>query len=158
MPIRKKVRHTPRASREQSGLIRGRAPHRKGNAHKVYKTWPYFRSALLLLLSHLVLIAAVARCAQGFMYQDHKIIIQGIIGVGIWLLVFRLAYYLSARATRCPLCRASHFIQGKSKMHPDAYRILPFSYTTTALITAVTRLSVRCMHCGTSFNIIKRAR
>lgn len=157
MPIKHRIRNSTSHVEKQGAFIKGKAPHREHNAHKVQRKWPYFRAALIWVSSLGVLFLALATIGFGAWQKEKTPILIGIALVFLWLLL-KLLFFLASKATTCPLCRANHFTNSKSSKHKNAYKIFPLTYATTAVITAVFRRCVRCMHCGVTFDLNKKYR
>jgi len=158
MPIKHRIRSTSKRQKiEKQGVMKGKKPHRLRNAHSVLATFPYIKAILLWMLSVVVFWAAIGLFGYGIYKESTKIIVIGLAVFGFWL-VLKLGLHLACKATTCPLCRAYHYVGGRSSKHIKAYRIWPFSYSTTAILTSIFRRCVRCMHCGVTFDITKRNR
>jgi len=71
-------------------------------------------------------------------------------------LFFKLCFMVASKATPCPLCRGNHLARTRSRKHKDAYKLMLFSYSSTAALTAFFKGSVRCMHCGVTFALNRR--
>jgi len=132
-----------------------KAPHRGPSAHKVIRQWPYYRAALLWLAAWVTLVAAIASFVYGFWLKNNTFIYLSMGIMGSWFFL-RLMYYFSAKATKCPLCRACQLVNTQAIKHKNAYKIFPFSYGSTAVLTALFKRCVRCMHCGVSFDLTKK--
>lgn len=157
MPVKHRIRHSAKSVDHQGGLIRGKRPHRKENAHKVLRKWPYYRAILLWFICLLVLLLSLGVIGYGVHLKTTKFIFIGLSGMGLWLFL-KVLYLLACKATTCPLCRAYHLVNGKSNKHKNAYKIFPFSYATTAVFTAALSMCIRCMHCGVTFDLNKKHR
>lgn len=157
MPVKHRIRNSATSPEKQSGLIRGKAPHREHNAHKVLRKWPYYRAALIWFAAIGVLFLAVATFGYGIWEKDKNIIFLGIGLFAFWVFL-KLMYFFACKATTCPLCRAYHLQNGRSSKHKKAYKIFPLSYSSTAILTTVFNRCVRCMHCGVTFDLTKKYR
>ncbi len=157
MPVKHRIRHSAKPISKRNGLMRGKRPHRKQNAHKVLRKLPYFRAILLWFTCVTILLLSIVVIGYGVYLKETKIIYLGLGGLGFWML-FKIAYLLACKVTTCPLCRAYHLVNGKSNKHIKAYKIFPFSYATTAVFTAALLRCVRCMHCGVTFDLNKKHR
>ena len=158
MPVKHRIRHE--ASRQKTssgGIISGKMPHRRHNAHRVTRKWPYIRTALLSFVCIAISIVAVATLGFGIYDKNMKIITLGLILVVAWFFM-RLMCFFSGKYVTCPLCRASQLTSSKSNKHKKAYKIFPLSYATTAMMTAFFTACVRCMHCGVTFDLNKKHR
>lgn len=140
------------------GLISsGRAPHGGSNAHFVRRTWPYTRAFLYWLLANVALLGGLGVIGYGLFIDEKQWVIYGVAGAFAGLLN-RLFFMLASKATPCPLCRSNHLANSHSSKHKDAYKLFPFSFGGSAVMTAFFRRCVRCMHCGVSFKIKTRKR
>ncbi len=157
MPVKYRIRNSANRSEKQSGLIQGKIPHREHNAHKVLRKWPYCRAVLLWFSAMGVILLALATIGYGIYEKQQQFISIGI-GLFIFWLFLKLMYFLACKATTCPLCRAPHLQNGKSNKHKKAYKIFPFSYSSTAILTTLFNRCVRCMHCGVTFDLTKKYR
>ncbi len=159
MPVKHRIRHQSSRSRSssQGGLIVGKKPHRMHNAHKVNAKWPYIRAAFLWFTCIAVMLLALTTLGYGIIEKQMKIIYLGIALIGLWL-VFKTLCYFACKSVTCPLCRSSHLVTGKSSKHKKAYKVFPFSYASTAIITGFFLSCIRCMHCGVTFDLNKKNR
>jgi len=157
MPVKHRIRHSAKPVERRGGLIKGKRPHREQNAHKVLRKWPYYRAMLLWFGCLFVLIGSLSIIGYGVHLKQPRIIYIGLGCMLLWLLL-KVCYLLACKTTTCPLCRASHLVNGKSNKHMKAYKIFPFSYATTAVFTAVLSMCIRCMHCGVTFDLNKKHR
>ncbi len=105
----------------------------------------------------IVAILMVAIFGFGIWQKDRIAIFAGIAIFCVWIFM-KLLFFFASKATKCPLCRANHFVSGKSVKHKKAYKIFPLSFSSTAVITAVLIRCVRCMHCGVTFDLDKKHR
>jgi len=155
MPVKHRVRHSPKPVKQSGFLVKGKRPHRKQNAHKVLRKWPYYRSFFLLLCCFFIAAMSLLVVGYGVYQKNTKIIYMGLCGAGLWF-IFRIALYLSSKAVSCPLCRACQLVSSKSNKHKNAFKIFPFSYATVSIITGALMRCVRCMHCGVTFDLNKK--
>ena len=157
MPVKQRIRSNVTREDKRRGLIQGKPPHREHNAHKVLRKWPYYRGAILWLMALVSFLLSLLAFSFGVLEKDNLAVYSGIILIvfGVFL---RLMFFLSAKGTTCPLCRANHYANSKSNKHKNAYKFFPFSYGSVAVITAVLRTCVRCMHCGVTFDLNKKVR
>ena len=154
MPEKRRIRSSAATTKRRKGLVQGRAPHREQNAHKVLAKWPYYRAALIRLSALGLLFMAIAIFGFGIWQKDRAAIFTGIATSVICIFMFVFA----SKATKCPLCRVNHFVNGKSVKHQKAYKIFPLTYSSTAVVTVALNRCLRCMHCGVSFDLTKKHR
>ncbi|MFT5906252.1 MAG: hypothetical protein ACI9E1_001859 [Cryomorphaceae bacterium] len=154
MPEKRRIRSSANNTKRQKGLVQGKAPHRGQNAHKVFYKWAYYRAALIWLSALGLLFLAVATCGFGIWQKDGTAIFAGIAIFVICVFMFLFA----SKATKCPLCRTNHFVNGKSIKHKKAYKIFPLSYSSTAVVIVALNRCIRCMHCGVTFDLTKKSR
>ena len=107
------------------------------------------------MATNIAMLVAVGAIAYGVKMENKDLVLYGIISVALFLF-FKLCFILASKATPCPLCRANHLARTCSNKHKDAYKLLLFSYNSTAVLTAFFKGSVRCMHCGVTFALYKR--
>ena len=158
MPVKHRIRHA--ATRRQTstgGIVSGKRPHRKHNAHRVNRKWPYIRTALLWFTCVAISIVALSTVGFGIYEKNMKIIFLGLILAAFWM-ILRLLCFFSGKGVTCPLCRASQLVNSKSNKHKKAYKVFPLSYASTAIVTAFFTACVRCMHCGVTFDLNKKHR
>jgi len=157
MPVKHRIRNSATPSERKKGLVKGKAPHREHNAHKVLHKWPYYRAALIWVSALGLLFLAAIVFSFGILQKDVVAIFAGIVIFIIWVFM-KLLFFFASKATTCPLCRANHFANSKSNKHKNAYKIFPLSYSSTAVVTASLNRCIRCMHCGVSFDLTKKHR
>jgi len=157
MPVKHRIRNSAAPTSRQGGLIQGKAPHRLDNAHKVTRKWPYYRGALIWGAAIILLFLAIATFVFGVLEKDRNMIFFGIAIFLGWVFM-KLMFFFASKATTCPLCRANHYANSRSSKHTKAFKFLPFSFASTAVITAVLKRCVRCMHCGVTFDLTKKYR
>ncbi len=157
MPVKHRIRNSSAPAERQSGIIQGKAPHRLDNAHKVTRKWPYYRGALIWVSAMFLLFLALSTFIFGALEKDKNIIFLGITIFFVWIFM-KLMFFFASKATTCPLCRANHYANSRSSKHKKAFKFFPFSYASTAVITAVFIRCVRCMHCGVTFDLTKKYR
>ncbi len=157
MPVKHRIRNSVTREQKQRGLIQGKAPHREHNAHKVLRKWPYYRGVLIWISALALLFLSVAVFSFGVWQKDKQAIYAGIALFGAWVFM-KLMFFFASKATTCPLCRANHFANSRSSKHKKAFKVFPFSYSSTAVITAALKRCVRCMHCGVTFDLTKKYR
>lgn len=156
MPIQQRIRTTSkRHSSSKRGFVIGKKPHRKSNAHSVRSRYPYVKAVLIWLLSIVVFVSAIGTLGYGFYEKDSKIMVLGVGLFGGWLFT-KLVYYLACKNITCPLCRGRHLIEGRSSKHTHAYKGWPFSYATTTILCVIFVRSIRCMHCGVTFDLTRK--
>ena len=78
------------------------------------------------------------------------------LAAGALFLLFEISFVLASKATPCPLCRANHLAGSRSSKHKDGYKILFFTYGTSAVLTSFFLGCVRCMHCGVTFSLSQK--
>ncbi|MGJ8657368.1 MAG: hypothetical protein ACSHX6_13045 [Akkermansiaceae bacterium] len=157
MPIKHRIRNSAAPLEKQRGLVKGKAPHREHNAHKVLRKWPYYRGALIWMVTVALLFLSLVTFGFGVLEKDRNAIFAGIALFGAWLFM-KLMYFFASKTTTCPLCRANHFANSKSSKHKKAFKVFPLSYASTSVMTAVLQRCVRCMHCGVTFDLTKKHR
>ncbi len=159
MPIKNKIRthKMQHPAPRRGGLIQGQSPHRRRNAHSVIRKWPYVRASLVWLMAMVLVLLALGIFGYGVWLKLPKVIYLAIALLVFWLFM-RLMFLFAAKATRCPLCRANHMSNTQSNKHKNAYKIFPFSYASTAVLTAIFKRCIRCMHCGVTFDLNKKQR
>ncbi len=140
----------------KSGIFSsGRAPHSHSNAHSVRRSWPYTRAAIYWIATNIAMFVAIGAIVYGVKMENKDFVLYGIISVALFLF-FKLCFILASKTTPCPLCRANHLARTRSNKHKDAYKLFFFSYSSTAVLTAFFKGSVRCMHCGVTFALYRR--
>jgi hypothetical protein len=118
---------------------------------------PFILAVFASLLFYLGLIAFVASVfAFSVSPKDLKkgaadiLVVVPPVCAGLWL----IAYILRRRAL-CPLCRSTPLLDTLSSKHEKAYKCKPLNYGTTAILSIVFTQRMRCMHCGTPFDLLK---
>jgi hypothetical protein len=155
MRVKLKTRSSTTPVKRKKSFVNGKAPHRGRNAHRAGRKWLYYRAALMWLLALVLLVLMITAFGFGVWRKDGVMISAGIAMFVIWIIV-KLMFFFASKVTTCPLCRANHFGNSKSIKHKDAYNVFPLSYSSTAVVTAILLRCIRCMHCGVTFDLIKK--
>ncbi|MBK1829865.1 hypothetical protein JIN77_03955 [Verrucomicrobiaceae bacterium R5-34] len=118
---------------------------------------PYVLAVLATLLFYL-LILAVGTAALAFALTAQEgqtrnaYLIAGLLAATAftWL----VAYLLRRRAT-CPLCKCTPLLDNLALKHQKARKIWPLNYGNSAVLSILCTQRMRCMYCGTPFDILK---
>jgi hypothetical protein len=145
MRVKLKTRSSTTPVKRKKSFVNGKAPHRGRNAHRAGRKWLYYRAALMWLLALVLLVLMITAFGFGVWRKDGVMISAGIAMFVIWIIV-KLMFFFASKVTTCPLCRANHF----------GNNVFPLSYSSTAVVTAILLRCIRCMHCGVTFDLIKK--
>lgn len=75
-------------------------------------------------------------------------------GLVLFAVTRGLAFLLS-RHLNCTLCHGPVLEERSCHKHPDAVKIRPLSYRSSAVVSLLSRGSFRCMYCGTPYRLKK---
>jgi hypothetical protein len=64
---------------------------------------------------------------------------------------------LSRRNAKCPLCRGTPLLNSRASSHKKAYSFGPFNEGHTAVLSIICTRKMRCMYCGTKYDLLKKS-
>lgn len=136
-------------------LTKGKPPKRGKHCHSVLKRRPYAITLLLWGLVQAAIVFTLILLAHILINSEFQHL--PIIGISsAAAIAFQVAYLIARCSCRCPLCKGHHLRPGHSQKHRKAYRIKPFTHAYTSMITMYSTGTIRCMHCGTPFDVSKK--
>ncbi len=145
-----------------SGHTRNRSGFKeRGSGSRRSRSVPYkkrFVVALFFSVLFYLGIIALFTSAVAFFFASaefKKISAEILIAcLGISLVTWLISY-VKRRGALCPLCKSTPFADNLARKHEKAFRLRPFNYGTTAILTALFLQRWRCMYCGTSFDLLQ---
>lgn len=93
----------------------------------------------------------------GAMLLNAETSLPGWVALGglLAFIIGRGAAFVLGRHLNCTLCHGPMLQEKSCHKHPDALRILPFSYRSSATISLLSTGTFRCMYCGTPYRLKK---
>jgi hypothetical protein len=132
-------------------------PNQSPKAYRA-RAVPYskpFWSALFFFVLHvLALVATAAVFVLAFTDPNPMPPQMLVAGMSLSALTWMIAYF-KRRSVRCPLCKGTPLINTGATPHERAWKILPFNYGISAILSISVTQRFCCMYCGTEFDLLK---
>ena len=122
-------------------------PYKKTFVMAVLATLVFY----LLLLSLLTAIVAFLLTSEELQRRTAHLI-AGLLGMSAFTWVIA---YLYRRKANCPLCKCTPLLDNLALKHQKAKKTWPFNYGNSAVLSVLFTQRLRCMYCGTPFDILK---
>lgn len=108
--------------------------------------------ALFLLLAFVAFITFGVSLAMLMTSGEAQWGIYALCGLGVFAISRAVVFALS-RSLTCPLCHGTVMHEKRCRKHAEAFRLRPFSYRASVVLSLLCSLTFRCMYCGTGFRL-----
>lgn len=137
-------------------FTKGKRPKRGPHCHSVLKRRNYLYTLIFWILGQAATVFALVVLGNMIYKLDFSTHFSTFAIAAISATILYIAYIIARRTCRCPLCKGTQLRPGRSQKHKKAFRIRPFSHAYTSMITMYSSATIRCLHCGTPFDITKK--